>query len=74
MTYAARLPLGCEELKFLIITELDEDVDGPLVVVVVLGDLDFTGTTDTIKSGRELLADAFHQGVQSRVPQSLERK
>jgi hypothetical protein len=79
-------------LKFLVITELDLYVDGPVLVFFVLPDADFTCATNTwkhrnmikmrvnlnimkhtIESGREPLADAIDQFLESWLPIVLQR-
>ena len=70
-TYSSRLPLGGQQLQLLVVTELYEDIDCPLVVVVVLSDLDFARTANAVEGGRELLADVIHEFSQSGFPEFL---
>jgi hypothetical protein len=72
VTYSTRLPLCGEQLQLLIVTELNKDVDSPLVVVIMLRYLDLTSTANTVESTGELLSDTFDQVGQSRIPQSLQ--
>jgi hypothetical protein len=47
MTYSTRLALSSQQLQLLRVPELDEDVDGPLLVIFVLADADFARAADT---------------------------
>lgn len=48
-TYSSGLPLCSKKLKSFVVTKFDENLDRPLVEVVMLSDPYFTGTTDTFK-------------------------
>ena len=71
-TCSSRLPLGRQKLKLLSVTELDEDIDCPLVVVVVLGNLNLARTTDASECGREFFTDAVHEASESGLPKFLQ--
>lgn len=47
ITHPSRLPLCSQLLQLLVITELDEDVDRPFIVVFGLMELNFTRAADT---------------------------
>jgi len=45
-THSARLSLSSEQLQFLAVAELDQDVDRPLVVVFVFADADLASASN----------------------------
>ena len=48
VTYSSGLALSRQQLKFLVVTELDENIDRPLsIVFVVGGDLNLSGTANS---------------------------
>jgi hypothetical protein len=49
-TYATRLSLSRKKLQLLVITEFNENVDRPLVIIIMGADADFTCTTNACKS------------------------
>lgn len=83
-TYATRLTLPSKELQLFGAAEFYEDVDGPLLVVFVLADTNFAGTSNpleqremtvvdmrlslTIERSRELLPNALDQILEGRLP------
>jgi hypothetical protein len=38
MTYSSRLSLASEQLQFLTVTEFDENIDGPFLIVLMFTD------------------------------------
>ena len=67
-TYTAGLPLSGEQLQLLVVAELHHDVDGPLLVVLVLAYPDLARTANAVERGGELLANAANQLLQLRLP------
>lgn len=55
-TYSSRLPLPSQKLQLLFITEFHENVDGPLVVIIMWADLDLASTSNPCSS-REVRRD-----------------
>ena len=47
--------MSSQQLQSLAVSELDEDINGPLLVVLVLPDTNFTGTTDAYKGARQFV-------------------
>ena len=46
--YSSGLSLSRQQLEFLVVTELDENIDRPLSIVFVMGgDLNLSGTADS---------------------------
>ena len=67
-TYSTRLPLGSERLQPLCVAELDEDLDSPLVKVIVLSDVDLTRTADTCvlrKDGQRCTGNQRREGART---------
>ena len=58
--YSTRLPLSGQRLQPLCVAELDENLDGPFVEVIVLSDVDLARTADTCvlrKDGQRCIGD-----------------
>ena len=48
-THSTRLPLRRQQLQSFVLTELDKNIDGPFVEVLVSADANFSGTTNTCR-------------------------
>ena len=55
------------------VAELDLDINGPLLIVVVLVDLDLACASNTVKGGGKLLTDTAHEFLEFGLPVILEQ-